>query len=171
MMRDSIWLISVCLICLGVVACQQKTDLMPTPCEEGTCTYTFESGANLITLIDSNMSSVEVVAGSDLVFTYQFVGDERREVADDEYSETIWFQLPDLAVGEEVVLEGDALETAEVTFRPVCFCLSEVVPVRQGRLQAERVSADRWEVELSVQFTWWQSAQSREIRAVFERAE
>lgn len=169
-MRLLLWLASAGLLTL--TACQQEAERLdpatpkPQACAGGTCSYAYLTDARL--RLQEETASVALERGNRLVFTYTFTADDNPQVADDEYSESLWFELdPDGA--ERVVLRDKELRDAKLTFRPMCFCIIELVPVEAGSLVAERLDEDRWQVELDLRFTWADEAQRRQVSGVFVR--
>lgn len=149
-------------ILLLLSSCREP-GINPTNCREGKCTYTFEEQKRLRIL--SPIDRVQVAEGDSLVFTYEYVKNDKANVQDDEYSDRIWFQIdPSLT---EFDLTNAELSTVDLVFLPDCECLFDIVPIVNGTLSGKKLSNTRWEISLNVSYTWssivWERAFTEEF--------
>ncbi|MEL6694704.1 MAG: hypothetical protein AAFV78_13670 [Bacteroidota bacterium] len=172
-MKRVLLIISVVMIAL--VGCKQE-GFVPTRCSieegrRGQCTYkVFENRSIEILPGDSlDMESfVRVNVGDKRVFEFDFTGNQDDLIADDEYGESIWFEVPmDL---ESFEYKDEELKDIQLTFRPSCFCLIETVSVDQGKVKGKKLGDKRWEIEIDITFTWSGITEERIFAAQFEQS-
>lgn len=85
--------------------------------------------------------------GKNWVFRYYFKSKEFKMVADDEYSETLAFQIP-AQKGKSFQIKGD-LRKYKVVYSPSCFCRDAGArDVKSGFIKGKKVGKDKWEIEL-----------------------
>lgn len=157
------------LICLLNQSCREG-GLQPTNCRSGKCTYSFEEGKKL--LLDSvgvDQVFVRIENGDKLVFTYQYVENDQANIADDEYTEFIRFQV-DPSV-DSFSFEDEDLKNMPLYLSPVCFCPPEVsLPVR-GEISGQKRDDGVWEVDVDVVFEIFDQEEERSFRSTFEQDE
>lgn len=156
----SVSLLSICTSC-------QEQGINPTNCREGKCSYAFEDNSRLRIL--PPVDRVQVAEGDSLVFTYEYIQNDKANVQDDEYSERIWFQIdPSLT---EFSLRDEELASVDLVFLPDCECLFEITPILNGTLSGKRLSTDLWEITMDVSYTWNSIVWERSFTEEFGRKE
>ncbi|MEO9894429.1 hypothetical protein [Aurantibacter sp.] len=119
-------------------------------------TYTFQENAQLI--IEENydgsyMKYSSVVDGNNLVFTYEFQAEDEKDIADDEYSEVIRFEIqPDL---NEFEYSTTDLEAIKAVYSENCFCFfgddnKNTSP--KGTIKGKKISDTEWDITIDVVF-------------------
>ncbi|RMG72183.1 MAG: hypothetical protein D6722_05845 [Bacteroidetes bacterium] len=150
---------------LLVSACQEE-GLDPTRCRDGKCTYTFEKDAALI--LPDSIGTPRVESGDKLVFTYQYAANDRPNIADDEYTEFIYFEIP--ADVSSFDYADASLASIKTVLYSICFCPLRVVRPEVGRIQGRESRDGSWEVEITLEFDRYGSIETRNIAARFEEA-
>ncbi len=121
-----------------------------------TYSYTFKKNSTLkITSNDALYMKYGIVEkGENVVFEYRFDAHDDKEIADDEYSETIRFEI-DANLNKFSYL-NEELETSKVVFTKYCFCSFEnditknVNPT--GKISGKKTSKNQWEIDLDITF-------------------
>lgn len=128
--------------------------------------YSNDSELTITYYQNSYMKRGEVSQGDKVVFKYTYTAEDDKEIADDEYTEFIYFEI-DSAL-DEFLLEGDALESANLILAKSCFCYfpydsdKDVAPV--GSISGEKLSDNTWKVNVDVMFY---GEDTREFEATF----
>lgn len=162
------WLgISLLMLVLSIVGCKPE-GLNPTNCRDGKCTYTFEANKAIKIVPDTSFDAtfIEIESGDMRVFHYQYIANDQANIADDEYSENIYFEIdPSL---ENFSFQDAQLADVNLIVQPVCFCLPVIYQPLKGSLSGERKSDDTWKVNLDVEYDDGYSTQSLSFIARFE---
>lgn len=89
--------------------------------------------------------------GTNLVFEYFFTADEEPNIADDEYSERIIFEIsPEL---EAFSFSASELISANTYFDKYCFCLIEgSIPIAEGSISGMRIDSSTWDITIAITF-------------------
>jgi len=95
-----------------------------------------------------------VSSGNKTVFKYTYVAPDEEQIADDEYSEYIYFEIDsDL---DSFFIENDALKDTKLILTKSCFCYwpydSEKDVAPMGIIYGEKISPTKWDITLSVTF-------------------
>lgn len=157
-------LLACFVISLSIFGCRQ-TGVSPTNCRSGKCTYTIEENQQIEITGDSIQQFVNIISGDKLVFAYEYVKNDKENIADDEYTEYIYFEIDPAA--ESFNFQDSELSDAALIMRPVCFCVPGLgIPV-SGTLSGSKINDNRWQVDMDVLFDWngddWEVAFSAEF--------
>lgn len=158
-------------ITLGLLSFScREGGIKPTNCRDGKCAYTFEEGKKLV-LDSSGVDAifVEVQEGNDLVFTYSYTKNDRPNIADDEYSETIRFQVP--AGADSFRYEDAELNEMPMYLQAICFCPQEISRPLRGSVSGKKRDDKMWEIEMDVVFDLFDTEEVRSFESTFEEAE
>lgn len=159
-------IVSSVVFLVMLTSCREPR-VAPTNCREGKCTYTFEENKRLRIL--PPIDRVQVAEGDSLVFTYEYVKNDKANILDDEYADRIWFQIdPSLT---EFSLEDENLSSVDLAFQADCECQIEVIPILNGTLSGKKLSANHWEVIMDVSYTRSSIVVERSFTEEFERKE
>ena len=117
-------------------------------------TYFDESELTLTSSDDSYMVYGIIESGENLVFEYFFEAHDEENIADDEYSETIRFEIdPKL---EQFSYSNDELLNIKTVFTQYCFCyfaLTESKNVKpKGTISGEKISENEWKIKINAIF-------------------
>ncbi|MFY8019892.1 MAG: hypothetical protein ACOVP1_01795 [Bacteroidia bacterium] len=85
--------------------------------------------------------------GTNWVFKYHFKSKDYKMVADDEYTETLTFEIPPQKANSFSV-KGD-LRKYKFVYSPNCFCKDAGArEVKSGLMRGRRIGKDKWEISL-----------------------
>ncbi len=143
-----ILLMGIAFVGLG----QQKTNEMPT--NPAFKRFVFEPNQQIVLKpYDSLYFDIDYNGGNYWVFKFDYKAKEVIAIADDEFSETILFQMMPVK-GDKFELNEDDFEKAKVIYSRSCFCKdSGPRLVQTGTIKGKRVGKNRWllEVELIIE--------------------
>ncbi|MFI1770758.1 hypothetical protein [Thalassobellus citreus] len=91
--------------------------------------------------------------GNKVVFEYTYVAADDEQIADDEYSESIFFEIDSSL--DSFYFEGDDMLNAKTTLSKYCFCHfqdEEKNVVSVGFISGEKISDNRWNINFDVTF-------------------
>ena len=121
---------------------------------DGTRSYYFyeDKSLNIVDSEDQYIKWANIKQGENLVFEYYFTDDDDPLIADDEYSESIRFEVPGDVTSFSY--SGEDLLDCKITFTPYCFCFfdDEETAENTGTVSGERISDDRWKITVDVVF-------------------
>lgn len=109
-------------------------------------------------MVNSNpgtyMKYAVIESGENLVFEYRFDAEDDEQIADDEYSETIRFEVASNL--DEFSFIDTGLNTIKSTFTKYCFCYFENseeknVPPK-GSISGKKISDSKWDITIDVTF-------------------
>ncbi len=115
--------------------------------------FTEDSLLEIVQNEGSYMLWANVTNGDNLVFQYEFHAEDDENIADDEYSEFIKFELnPDLT---EFEYDTTELSNIKLTLTQSCFCgffdeEKDMPPV--GTISGTKLSQNRWLINIDVTF-------------------
>lgn len=135
-----------------------KTPLVLThgPSQPGTFSFNFYQNSELELV--ANEGTYQKWAnrkeGNKLVFEYEFTADDEPMIADDEYSETIRFEVEKNT--EQFTLKEANLTTSKATLTKYCFCYFPIQPEKDvqptGEITGTKISENQWEISVAVLF-------------------
>lgn len=167
------------IISIGFTSCEKKTIIEYPDCLEqfgefepnnkpgkGTVEFIFYDRSDLkVTEYDRGVS-VEKVAGNKLVFKYQYVADDEPNIADDEYSEIIWFVVD--PKGDSFEIHSDDFEDSGASFGRMCFCADGGFHwISDGCIYGKKTGEGKWEVSIAIQSETNYDKYTRMIQADF----
>ena len=109
---------------------------------------------NIETYDESYMKYGNIEEGSNLVFEYEYSAEDAVNIADDEYSESIRFEINPLLT--EFNYEGSELSDIKAVFSKSCYCFfdydsdKDVPPT--GTISGEKISNTEWNISIDVTF-------------------
>jgi len=135
---------------LSLLSCNNKET------NSDTYSYTFTESSTLIisTIEESYLKYGTIEDGENLVFEYRFDAYDEVQIADDEYAETIKFEIDSEL--ESFNYSNDELLNTNLVFSKHCFCyfpydeLKDVNPI--GIITGEKLSNNEWEITINVTF-------------------
>lgn len=139
----------IIILLLTVYSCDNKSN-------EASYSYQFFEASSLTvnTREDSYMKYGVIEQGNSIVFKYTFHAEDEEDIADDEYSEYIYFEIdPKLT---EFEIGAESLIETKTTLTKGCFCFfgnaseKDVPPI--GTIRGNRLSDTKWNIELNVLF-------------------
>ena len=117
-------------------------------------TFTEKSDLTISTPDDSYMKFGTIEAGENLVFEYHFTAQDDVQIADDEYGETIKFEIDNSL--NEFSYSNTELSTIDIVFSKHCFCYfpmdasKDVEPI--GIISGKKISENTWKIKIDVTF-------------------
>jgi len=151
-----IWFYWIILMLLG---CSNDTcddgNCQIEKCENGTCSYAFfDNSAVKINLTQEGIfSSIE--AGENTVFEYKYVKNDKPEIADDELTVFLRFEVPE----EETIFEIDnsTFEKYKVIYQRACYCVrADYVYPSNGSIKGKRISEDTWQIKADLEIEYYE---------------
>ena len=107
-----------------------------------------------------------VEKGEKTVFTYRFDAKDNEEIADDEYGETIQFEIETGLT--EFSYSNTELPEIALVFTKYCFCYFPLEPSKNvppmGSISGQKISNHRWKININVTFY---GEDSRTIEEIF----
>lgn len=161
-MRKSVWLV---LFLIVGVSCNNDDD------NNGESrTYSFFQNAQIDTSEIEGVVYAFPAEGANLVFEYTFVDDDDPNIADDEYSEAIIFEIsPELETFEYT--DAEILD-AKMYFRQFCFCFPEgSIQISKGFLKGSKRDNTTWDIEFDILFTMGEQEMIRKLKNRFSLVE
>lgn len=158
-------LLACAFVCLSIFGCRQ-TGVSPTNCRSGKCTYIIETNKQIDFVGDSLEQYIDIASGDKLVFTYKYVKNDKENIADDEYTEYIYFEVDPSA--ESFDFQDSGLSDAALIMNPICFCIPGLGIPLSGSLSGSKINDNRWQVDLDVVFDWNGDTREGEFSAEFE---
>jgi hypothetical protein len=125
-------------------------------CKKDLYTYTYfdKSELTITSGQDSYMKYGSIESGENLVFEYRFVANDDKEIADDEYSETVRFEIDSKL--DKFSYSDDELLNIKAVFTKNCYCdfsLTESKIVNpKGTISGEKISNNEWEIKINITF-------------------
>jgi hypothetical protein len=123
---------------------------------DGVSTYVFHKNSLLQNpvLEGTYMKHSNIQPGGDFVFEYRYVYDDNEIIADDEYSETIRFQIdPNL---ESFDYTDAEMNSTNITFSKICYCYFPYESARnvapKGTMEGTKISETEWRIKMNVVF-------------------
>ena len=109
-----------------------------------------------------------IANGTNLVFEYYFIADDEPNIADDEYSERIIFEIPPNL--NEFSFSASELSNANTFFDKYCFCVIEgSIPIEVGSISGIKIDDTTWEITIDIAFEDFVT-QTRTISEQFQLA-
>ena len=98
---------------------------------------------------DSGHSNATIVSGDKIVFEYQFVFGDLVYIADDEFTESILFEVdPDL---NEFRIETEELNNSNAIYGLFCYCMYYgYYDISSGVIEGVKLEDGNWEVSMDV---------------------
>lgn len=136
----------LCLVCILCSSCNRSDD---------------DSGpeqADFIILKDSAIQIsendagtwVDVVAGTNTVFKYEFNEPGDVHIADSGYSKYLYFEVDN--PNKDFSLSAEQFQNAKVYLRHSCFCIfTDYYPADSGFINAQKLQNDQWKISFEVE--------------------
>ena len=120
-------------------------------CERGfDCTFDLEENATLKVEEMDNFTSVEIVDGTDLVFTYEKDKETDPNVADAGITETVRFVIP--ADSDEFSYADAELMNQNVVYTRTCFCGDAgTMRVTNGCVEGKKIKDGKWQIAIALE--------------------
>ena len=114
------------------------------------------------------INSVEIKPGDNLVFQYEYVKNDNPNIADDEYTERIIFEIP--ANIDSFVISGEDLKKSNAVFGVFCFCLDHgYFWIDDGCIKGEKVDDKHWNIAINISAQASQTAFTMMLSETFKK--
>jgi hypothetical protein len=102
-----------------------------------------------ITVLPGQQSRISIENGDKLVFSYTHTYKDCKDIADDEGSETLVFEIP--KTDNNVGVSGAGLSTINCHSQLSCFCANvNAIAINTGKIRGTKIAADKWMIEVNV---------------------
>jgi len=132
--------------------------------------YSFTENSQLTLDAQEPHPFIKIVSGENLVFKYYFQKEDNENIADDEYSEAIFFEIDtDL---EHFSYTDQDLTSINTYFNKYCFCIREgSTPITKGTIVGNKIDNSTWDIDLDITFINNNESTSRKISGLFIKKE
>ena len=109
----------------------------------------FRSSQVSILKPNEHLRLAAVTSGEKLVFMYRYTYGDYVELMDDEYTESILFEVsPDV---EEFTISGEDLRANNANLGFLCFCEnSSFYPISNGTIKGVKIDENEWQVTIEI---------------------
>jgi hypothetical protein len=124
----------------------EEAGFKPDDCPvHGDCNFRFYPESRIEVTEDENYTSVEIKEGDYLVFHFQYTRRDNPQIFDDEYSESVYFQvIPD---GDTFLITEQELTQASAVFGRFCFCPDGGYHrITRGCIYGKKTSDKTWNI-------------------------
>ncbi len=140
----------VFILLFAIIGCSPDDDNIDKKNETEEIILSFVPNSQIEIEKVNELALAKVVKGEKLVFKYSFSDEGNLNIADDEYYESILFQVPK-GVNEFVFKNKDLVE-ALVYFDSRCFCPSkDSLVISKGEITGKKVNEKEWEINIDVE--------------------
>jgi hypothetical protein len=124
-------------------------DFQPEPTNNQEYDFRFFENSSLQVDEGDRINGVDIVPGDKLVFQYEFVKNDSPQIADDEYTEYILFEIP--AGLDSFIISGEDLKKSNAVFGAFCFCANVgYFWIDNGCIKGERVNNSTWNIAINI---------------------
>lgn len=129
--------------------------------------FTFKTNSQIVlTEFGEGQYFANVEQGENLVFIYRFVADDDPDIADDEYSERVIFEIDKESTSFN--FSGEDLDQTNMYFNNFCFCPDiGSIQILEGTAEGLKLNNGKWRISLDVSFEINQNIVERQIQGVF----
>jgi len=132
-------------------------------------TYEFYTDSNMVFTNNQGFETVSIEPGTNSVFKYSFTAEEDENIADDEYTETLYFEV-DGSLDNFSYSNGE-LRGLNLAIRRLCFCPNvDFIFPQVGTVTGSKQSNGNWDISISISFQWDAQSEtvSRTINGTFQ---
>ena len=181
-------IISIVLLSFLAFSCKKDKDKLPEcpacnfTCLDGTeqdiftndcisnwtCQYDLHDNSKLEYISNANHDEALVKSGDKLVFETILNTQGTPNIADDEVTKTLYFEID--PTQESFSVEGDQLDLLNVRYQKSCFC-SDVHfnKPSSGCMQGQKIDENHWQVQANLVIPWSTVSLDARLDAVFSR--
>lgn len=135
---------------LLLIQCQKLPE-SKNPCpDDGACHFEILNQSRLNVQENQGYLSLQTAKGSNLVFCYRYEKADQPNLADDEYKEELFFEIPSGLDSFE--LQDEKLERANATFGRLCFCADGGYhKITKGKISGKKIRNGSWEISCNLE--------------------
>ncbi|SDS45406.1 hypothetical protein [Gramella sp. MAR_2010_147] len=135
------------LISVFLISCSKSDDHPRNNPDDAN--YIVYPDSSLVFTNTENGTFIEVQSGNKLVFEYRYSTEGRPEIADDEFTEVVYFELDPAT--ENFTINQDSFESTQSYLGKFCFCgRTGYFPITSGEINGEKTGSLQWRVSLDV---------------------
>ena len=152
------------LIFIICISCNLNNNITPK-----SFTYEFSENSQIVINNDQGYEFISIEGGESLVFKYRYTADDDEEIADDEYSEILYFEIDKNL--NNFSYSNDDLLNLQMYMQRFCFCPSiPIIQISIGNIFGTKQSNGNWNISLSINFEWGEQSETitREINGIFK---
>jgi len=136
------------ILSIFLISCSKDDDDNPGNLEE--VNYIVYPNSSLVLNETENGTFIDVEAGNKLVFEYRYSTEGRPEIADDEFTEVVYFELEPNT--ENFSINEENFEVTKTFLGKFCFCgRTGYFQVTSGEINGEKIGDLQWNVSLDVE--------------------
>ena len=137
-------IVTVMFVVLFFLSCKKNS----SECTDDSYSYDFYSSKQIDTTTINAVLTFQVNPGNNLVFSYVHNGPDCKNVADDEYTDRLVFQVsPGLTT---FYYENTQLEGLLCLFVRYGFVSTNAVRINSGHIRGTKISDTTWDIEIDV---------------------
>jgi hypothetical protein len=141
-------MIRVSLIFCTILFCLSCKKGSLNGCSKDVYAYEILVSSKIDTLTNQGGFFYKINPGSNLVFRYAHTGPDCKNIADEEYTEYLVFQVPSGVSSFEYT--NNQLKDAFCYFNRICFCPLNTNMISSGIIKGTKVSATKWILEINI---------------------
>lgn len=132
--------------------------------------FKFYRNTSLNIIEEEHYRSLRFAEGNNLVFECRYTFADDPDIADDEYSETIFFEIrPELS---EFSISGSELKDSNAVFGISCYCFDgSYYYINNGTIKGVKIGENEWKINIEVAESTPKRDFTREISGNFLAAE
>lgn len=155
-----------CLDCDFTCIPQGTTNVVTNDCKSNFACDMELHPASKLDYSDDNSGNY-IKSGSNLVFRMHLHTDGEVNIADDEFTDLLYFEI-DPATGS-FSAENDELDLLNVRFQQLCFC-ADVSPKKpaSGCMQGQKLDENHWKVQANLTIDYGIFPKEVKVEAVFQ---
>lgn len=149
------------ILSLSILSCEKEPESQPKCLDmfgefepvnkpgEGDVEFIFFDRSDLDIIEYEDGISVEKIVGNRLVFKYEYQSEDDPNIADDEYSEVIWFALN--PKNDSFEINPTEFKKSAASFGRMCYCKDRGYHrIADGCIYGKKLGEGKWEISLVI---------------------
>jgi len=135
------------VISIFLISCSSSDDTPVNDPED--VNYIIYPNSSLAVNTTENGTVIDVESGDKLVFEYRYTTDGVPEIADDEFTEVVYFEVDQNS--KNFIINQENFGTTKTHLGKFCFCAKTgYFQVTSGEIKGEKIGDLQWDVSLDV---------------------
>ena len=127
-------------------------------CRDGKCTYEYYDNTQLSISEEGEWRQLALEPGPWIVFKYEYQYDDEENIADDELTEILYFQIPAESSSYQIDLRTYVMQT--VYFNRLCYCGKTGFEFpNEAIINCEKINDDTWHVTADLSIDYYETGQ------------
>jgi len=136
---------------ISVFACDNSDD--DNRVNPGDISYEFFNDSRMMLITDQVFETLVIEPGDKTVFSYFFKAKDDINLSDDEYTESIFFEVDNSL--DSFSLNDNDLRTTSLFIKRSCFCTNTAAVFPGiGSVSGTKLANGNWSVSISITFQW-----------------